>query len=486
MMVDEAVKITQRWLNRTYSGKKGYIVIDEDGITGGNTIKALTIALQIELGITEPNGNFGPATTSAFKDIAIWSDKANQVYILQGALFCKGYNPTGFTGTFGENTKNAVIEFQSDAGLTNLTGVVDSLLMKALLNMDSFKLLGDSKIRKVQQNLNRDYSSNGYFRASIGLVPCDGIYERITNKALIYALQIEEGIVEPNGNFGPATKARCPRLRLGSRQSKLIYLLQYALYVNGFDSSGFDGLYGENTKKAVTDFQRFSSLDETGVAGMQTWASLLVSKGDESRKGTICDCSTTITPAIAKALRSNGYISVGRYLTGNYKITPSELNIIFEEGLNFVPIFETFGNKGDYFSTFQGSNDAKDAIEAVNNLRLKQGIIYFAVDFDALDKYIKGVLEYFAEIYKVFNDIGTSFKVGIYAPRKISSIVSKAGYTCSSFVCDMSTEFSGNIGYPLPKDWAIDQISTISIEIIDGNIKIDNSISSGRDIGISR
>ncbi|MDS0527221.1 peptidoglycan-binding protein [Clostridium sp. SHJSY1] len=138
--------------------------------------------------------------------------------MLQGALFCKGYNPGGFTGTFGDGTKKAVIQLQSDAGLSNPIGVVTSLLMKSLLSMDAFVLLNygeynsDPNIRIIQQNLNRDYSSNQYFASDIGLVPCDGIYARSTNKALLYALQIEEGISIPNGVFGPTTKSRCSEL----------------------------------------------------------------------------------------------------------------------------------------------------------------------------------------------------------------------------------------------------------------------------------
>lgn len=490
---DVMVLQTQQWLNKTYTGKNGYTPIYEDGVTGGGTVKALIIALQIELGIASPNGNFGPATTEAFRELSIGSTNTNQVYILQGALFCKGYNPTGFTGTFGENTKNAVMSFQSDAGLSDLTGVVNSLLMKSLLNMNSFKLLnygeykGDFNIRRIQQNLNRDYSSNQCFAKDIGLVPCDGIYEGTTNKALIYALQIEEGIsnLNINGWFGQQTKAKCPKLRTGSTQSKFIYLLQYALYSNGFDPNGFDGVYGDNTKIMVAKFQKFSGLLSDGIVVMDTWASLLVSTGDTDRKGTICDCAISITPAIAETLMSNGYESVGRYLTGMYKMTTNELNIIFEAGLNVIPIFETMGTKASYFNTSQGNNDAKSAVEAANNLGLRPGTIYFAVDFNVLSDDMNGILGYFAEIYKVFNDIRTNYKIGIYAPRKVCSIISDAGYSCSSFVCDMSSGFRGNIGYPLPKDWAIDQIATVSIESGDGYIKIDNSISSGRDMGIS-
>ena len=40
----------------------------------------------------------------------------------------------------------------------------------------------------------------------------------------------------------------------------------------------------------------------------------------------------------------------------------------------------------------------------------------------------------------------------------------------------MSTGFSGNLGYPLPNDWEIDQISTKTIGYDDGMIEIDNNI----------
>lgn len=47
----------------------------------------------------------------------------------------------------------------------------------------------------------------------------------------------------------------------------------------------------------------------------------------------------------------------------------------------------------------------------------------------------------------------------------------------------MSSGFSGNYGYPLPGDWAYDQIVTRTVGSGDGKIEIDNNIASGRDIG---
>ena len=490
--MDQMVLKTQQWLNKTYKGRSGYVEITEDGVTGWNTMKALITGLQIELGISSPNGNFGPATTSSFSELSIGSTKTNQIYILQGGLYCKGYDPNGFDGSFGNGAKDAIQKLQSDAGIA-ITGTVNALLMKSILSMDSFKLLtygeynGDENIRTIQRNLNRDYSSNKYFSTDIGLVPCDGIYGRSTNKALLYALQIEEGISVPNGVFGPATKENCPVLSIGSTKTRFVYLLQYALYCNGFDPNGFDGSFGNGAKSAVTNFQTFSCLSVDGVAGMQTWASLLVSTGDNSRKGTMCDCATTITDAKAKTLKNNGYISVGRYLTGKFKMSQTEIQTILSNGLRIFPIFETGGYQLSYFTPYQGNVDAKAAIAAAHDFGFDANtIIYFTVDFDALDIDITtSILPYFSEIFEVFKRTQTKYKIGIYAPRHVCSRVSEAGISCSSFVCDMSSGFSGNLGYPLPKNWAIDQISTITIGSGEGQIEIDNNISSGKDMGVA-
>ncbi|NSB13567.1 peptidoglycan hydrolase-like protein with peptidoglycan-binding domain [Clostridium beijerinckii] len=506
--MDQMVLKTQQWLNGIYKDNSNYKIIPEDGATGWTTITALTTALQIELGISTPNGSFGPATRSAFKNLSIdsqpqndWSESAiisyqHKIFILQGALFCKGYNPGGFTGTFGTNTEAAIKQLQTDAGLSNANGVVDSILMKALLSMDAFQMLTygeykdkcDQKIRTIQQYLNKNYISNASFSIDIGLVPCNGIYDRSTNKALIYALQIEEGISTPNGVFGPSTKSKCPVLSLGSTKTKFIYLLQFALYCNGkeFDPNGFDGGYGNGVKNAVTKFQSFCGLNADGIAGSQTFASLLVSTGDNTRKGTACDCSTTITDAIAATLKANKYEVVGRYLTGKFRMTSSELKIIFDNGLGVIPIFEVGGYKLSYFSYDQGVSDADSAIFAAAQLGFtKDTIIYFAVDFDALDSDVtSNVLPYFKAISEKFTNANSIYKIGIYAPRNVCSRVQNAGYSCSSFVCDMSTGFSGNLGYPLPKDWAFDQISTVTLH---GNadIEIDNNISSGKNPGVN-
>ena len=61
--MDTKVLMTQQWLNETYAGTSGYSAVDEDGITGMGTIRALIWALQTELGISA-DGVFGDGTDS--------------------------------------------------------------------------------------------------------------------------------------------------------------------------------------------------------------------------------------------------------------------------------------------------------------------------------------------------------------------------------------------------------------------------------------
>lgn len=62
---DERVNETQMWLNVTYEKNPKWSHVEMDGKTGWPTIRGLIRALQIEIGISEPNGYFGPATEAA-------------------------------------------------------------------------------------------------------------------------------------------------------------------------------------------------------------------------------------------------------------------------------------------------------------------------------------------------------------------------------------------------------------------------------------
>ena len=356
--------------------------------------------------------------------------------------------------------------------------------------MDAFKLLnygdydGKEIIRTIQQYLNKKYISNQYFASNLGLVPCDGIYGRSTNKALLYGLQIEEGIAVPNGVFGPTTTSLCPTIPSTKNEPRFVYLLQAALYCNGEDPKGFDGGFGNGAIAAIKSFQLFSELPSDGYAGRQTWASLLVSSGDPNRKGKACDTNTTITDEIAKTLINDGRLYVGRYLTGKYKITPDELTIIYRNKLKLIPLLQVLGDSACYFSSTSGLRDAMDALTIARfNGFADSTLIYFAIDYDALTSDVSGYIEpYFEAVNKVFNDSianPNNYRIGVYAPRAICSILSKKGYTSSSYVSDMSTGFSSNLGSRLPDNWSFDQIQEYANGIGSGagHLSLDNVIA---------
>lgn len=498
--MDEMVFAVQQWLNATYGSNPKYLGLFPDGIeesgkTGQEVEEALIAALQIELNIDTPTGSFGPATMSAFTPMSIRADNdlntpTNKEYILQGGFWCKGYNPGGFTGIFSTGTQAAVKKLQSDAGLSVCDGVVDAMLMKAILNTDPFILdaNGDSKIRQIQQNLNNQYN------AYTGILPTNGIYVRQTNTALIFALQCEEGLSTSvaTGTFGPTTISKCPTLSLGDSRTNYVKLLQYSLYVNDFDPGAFDGQYDSDVESAVSNFQSFMVLPVTGVANMATIKGLMTSNGDPNRDALACDTATILTSSTAQAIKNAGFDYVGRYLTGTVggtrskAMTNNELQAIFGVGLKVFPIYEDGGYKVSYFSGTQGYVDARTAISTALELGFPIGTtIYFAVDFDALDADISNkVIPYFKSIKYIFDLYSDGYQIGVYGARNICQRVSYAGYADKSFVADMSTGWSGNLGFIMPNNWSFDQFNTITVgNTTLGYIEVDMNGYSGRDSG---
>ncbi len=493
--MDLMVKKTQEWLNTTYGNNPNFVKVTEDGITGNGTVKGLIRALQIELGVTV-DGSLGTKTLEKFGTLTrgcnkISESKRRQVFILQGGLYCKGYNPNGLDGGYGAGAEKAVRLLKTDAGLSNPNGNADAMFMKALLTTDGYVLAknGDAQVRLIQQALNRDYS------ALIGLIPCDGLFVKQTLRALIKGLQYEikkewsEMVVD--GIWGSNTYGHCPVLRKGEvvKNVKYVYLLQYALYVNGFPTGNFNGVYSDKVETAVKNFQKFANIFTTGTVHKQTWASLMVSYGDKTRKGKACDCKTPITKATAISLKNDGREVVGRYIVGGVDkmLTLDEERIIYNQGLKIMPIYQTTNNSTSYFTKEQALKDARRAYINLFKLKFPNGTtFYVAVDYDVNEKEVANVIiPYFRTFWEEFKSINNrDYKIGVYGPRYVCSELTRANLVTSSFVCDMSSGFAGNIGKPLPPNWAYDQISTVKIGKGVGLLEIDNNIMSGRDGGV--
>ena len=534
--MSQEVLEAQQWLNSTYGDDSRYISVNETGYPGSATSEALVSALQIDLGLSNVTGYFGESTVSACDESPLSlgsTDTATdrRVKILQYGFYCKGYYAYDTDGVFTTNTQNALISIQEDAGLqgTQISNVAKGLQMKAVLGVDEYKLVsrGDARIREMQQELNRAYLSY------TGLCPCDGIYSRGTNKALIYALQAEENIPagDSTGYFGSSTKACCPDIPYTQGQvdysgnaydadniSRFIKLAQYALYCIGHDRytlpsdskynpGTFNGEFNSATKQALNTFQEDVCLTVRDQIKLDEWMSLLVSTGNPDRHGTAIDCATRLTRETAQELSTKGYTTVGRYLTGDIVVNNTriaknllrpEMKVIFDAGLSLFVIFQDSRqyyrenpdeeNIVNYFTEERGYADAEKAFSVAKSLGVPMNeIIYFAVDYDFMESqvnarvipYFKGINDYFNSVTSIF-----TFRVGIYGSRNTCTLVKNQGYSVSSFVSDLSTGYSGNMGFALPDDWAFDQVKEFAPgEVV--SIGIDKDIPSGRYTGFT-
>lgn len=464
-MADERVREVQTWLNTTYGNVTNWVQIDEDGITGGGTIKALIRALQYELNLTI-DGIFGTGTKVAFdnrfpqglsESTTTNSSTEKIIYILQGGFWCRGIDPDTFNGFFGIQLTEAVGEMQSQIGLDTINGIVDGMIMEAILTTDAFTLVsgGDSNIRIIQQSLNKNYAT------TIGsYIPTNGIYERKTNEGLIKAIQYRIG-VDADGWWGEGTMSHLPTLSRGSSNSNLVYLLQYALYANGYNPNGFDGQFGGGAERAVKQCQSDYLLGVDGICGRQTWSALLVSCGDITRSVNACDLSDEVTTELANKLYQDGYRVIGRYITGNAKrIQPGELERIFQAGLKVFPIYQANDRNIEDFTFEKGRIAGNYADENAEQLGIPKGsIIYFAVDLDVYDFQIsQSIIPYFKGI---MNGMNGTYRIGVYGSRNVCIQLSNKLLVDSCFVADASYKFSGNAGYKLPSKWQYDQICEI-------------------------
>ena len=129
--------------------------------------------------------------------------------------------------------------------------------------------IGDAEVNEVQRWLNSRYGFDIYI---------DGIYGSQTRAALTKAMQTElntqfgAGLVV-DGICGTMTKAAIRNISNGAR-GNYTKTLQGFLICNGYDTNGFDGIFGSGTESAVRKYQSSHGLVSDGIAGPATFSSL--------------------------------------------------------------------------------------------------------------------------------------------------------------------------------------------------------------------
>ncbi|MEU2771238.1 glycoside hydrolase domain-containing protein [Streptomyces diastaticus] len=505
-MADEKVLEGQKWVNATYAGVSGYVKCPEDGRTGWSTMYSFIMGLQHELGISPVAASFGPTTMSkleAYKSIPDGEENKNIRYIIRYGLFCKGYWGE-YRDTFNADALEAMKKNMGiwQEGQDAWNRSVQAKVFKALLTMDAYVVVagGTEKIRGIQQWLNgRYWEKSAYY---IG--PCDGLYSRDVQKSLTIALQYELGITSPNGNFGPATQAALQNHTLTAGATGIMVSLFTAACVFNEPVPGeteavrttFTSTFSANITEYVRLFQEFSYLPQTGKGDYDTWCQLLVSMGNADRAVTGSDTRFVINADRARWLKSNGYKIVGRYLYSpdpdfEKEIKPGELETILAADLRFFPIMQVHGRDVTEYNYTTGFQHALIAHAQATKFGIPRGsVIYFAVDYDAtqdqMDPYI---VKYFNGVVAGLADRGKKYIHGVYGSRNVCINVTKRTYARYSFVSGMSWGFSGNLGFPLPANWSLNQIKEIGGIAVGGNggtIDLDNDVwRPGGDSGVS-
>ncbi|MHC0431419.1 glycoside hydrolase domain-containing protein [Streptomyces sp. O3] len=394
-------------------------------------------------------------------------------------------------------------------GISDPAGDADlwARVTKSLLRMDQFRMVpgGNGTTRTIQQHLNRRYVDSIRIPA-MNMVPTDGHYSRDVQQGLMLAVQYELGLDKNtiNGYFGPGTKQALKTVGSGRLGNYLEYLFRAACW---FNSPTYGGSSGQeavgyptpNLANPTVDightqwlgtFQKFAQIPVTKTNDYTTWAQLLISSGDTSRNAEGADCITEITPARAKLLYKNGYRIVGRYLDEHIDpgspdylgkaLKPGELSTILDAGLRLFPLFQYNGTQLFNFTEAKGYAQGSTAHFKSKEYGIPDGAcIYFSVDYDAQDHHISSnIIPYFKGVKKALEDRGGDYAFGVYGTRNVCARVSEATGAKWSFVSGMSWGYSGNLGYPLPKNWSFNQILEYNFQSdwgLDHNIWRNNS-----------
>ncbi len=515
--IDQNIVIVQNYLNAMFGGHPDWIPLEVNGQTGTLLMQGIVRAFQIQHDIPG-TGILGPTTIAKMQEmLPIYKmDPSDEplidVCLIQCALFAKGYNAGGVTGIYYTTGVNAVKAFQDDASIT-VTGTIDWKVWTGLLSLNWFTLAygGDALTRSMQKALNNRYSD------TIGVQACDGVMSRNTALSVLVGLLRELEVINefvPDlsaYSFGENTKnafiSKVGVLRSGITNddplAQYVRFVKYGLLLNEIRPVDLSGDFTVYTENEISHFQNLMKLigttaDVEGTVGVSTMMSLLSSRGDFSRTSEACDTSNKLTAQQARDLRRSGYSIVGRYLTGTVgsgaserskALRVTEIKNCATAGLAIFPIYQDGGSYLNYFKyRQQGTFDAMKAISTADRLGFTSGTtIYFACDYDFTPSNAElYLIPYFRDIKRVFTTINSKYKVGIYASRQVCSLMKQNNLVDNMFVLDMSTAYSGNLGYAIPSTWAFDQFHEYQYGTSEGLIiDIDKVAYSGQDNGCS-
>ncbi len=126
-------------------------------------------------------------------------------------------------------------------------------------------------------------------------------------------------------------------------------------------------------------------------------------------------------------------------------------------GLNIVAVWESHSRHPGYFSYASGFSDAIAAHQQAKTIgQPTDTAIYFAVDFDARNRSLDRVIDYFQGVAAGLTSAGggiANYQVGVYGSGAVCDAVRRMGLARYAWLSN-SIAWSGSLGY---RDWNIRQ-----------------------------
>ena len=160
--------------------------------------------------------------------------------------------------------------------------------------------------------------------------------------------------------------------KVGSRGDE-VRQIQKKLKELGYDPGQVDGIYGENTKKAVIAFQKAKGLNPDGIAGPQTLKALGISKDQGQFSSGDIDLLARIISAESRGEPYIGQVAVGAVILNRME-HPSFPNTL--AGVIYQPgAFSCLDDGGVNAPVADSAYDA--ARDAINGWDPSGGAIYY-------------------------------------------------------------------------------------------------------------
>jgi peptidoglycan hydrolase-like protein with peptidoglycan-binding domain len=349
-----------------------------DGIDGQQTTGAV-VSFQSAHGL-QADGVVGPQTWPVLIITTSQGSTGSAVKALQRQLNAHGAS-LGVDGQFGPATASAVRSFQSSHGL-GVDGIAGPQTWNALVGVGGSQAftwpdVGPGASGENVFSIQLMLQAHGY---SLSI---DGSFGPQT-ASTVEAFQSAHGL-SVDGIVGPQT---WPVLIITTRQGSsgsAVMALQRQLNAHGA-SLGVDGQFGPATETAVKNYQSSRNLSVDGIAGPQTWSSLVSTAGSPPPPpppppppGKVLwgvDTTSFVTSSFLSEVGNNFGTPqfIGRYIDAISfsPINTSEAAFIHSKGIHILPILSDFG--GDTgFST--GVSRANDAIAKAHALGIPKGTI---------------------------------------------------------------------------------------------------------------